>query len=114
VNDQYGHAVGDQVLQAVAGRLRNCVRGNDFPARIGGDEFVVVVAALADDASLAQLGQRIHEALARPLSVNGTSVRIGASIGLATFPENGRDADALLVHADKAMYAQKALVARSA
>jgi diguanylate cyclase (GGDEF)-like protein len=114
VNDQYGHAVGDQVLQAVAGRLKNCVRGNDFPARIGGDEFVVVVGSLADDESLVQLGRRITEALARPLSLNGTSIRIGASIGLAVFPQDGSDADALLVHADKAMYAQKARVPRGA
>ncbi|MFD0669265.1 diguanylate cyclase domain-containing protein [Ramlibacter sp. MAHUQ-53] len=110
VNDRHGHAVGDQVLQAVAGRLKGCVRGSDFPARIGGDEFVVVMEDLADDASLAHLAGRIHQALEAPMAVGELSIRIGASIGLAVYPDHGADADALLVHADHEMYAHKARV----
>lgn len=107
VNDRHGHACGDEVLKAVAGRLRRCVRGGDFAARIGGDEFVVVVAPLADAQALDRLSGRITEALATPIRIGELALDIGASIGLARFPEQGRDADALLGQADRAMYARK-------
>ncbi len=113
VNDRYGHAFGDEVLQAVAGRLRGCVRGSDFPARIGGDEFVVVVDQLTDDHALEHLAERIVQALAPPMSVHGATLQIGASIGLSIYPDHGQDADALLVHADHEMYAHKADPGRS-
>lgn len=109
VNDRHGHACGDEVLKAVAGRLRRCVRGSDFAARMGGDEFVVAVAPLEDDPALERLATRITEALSAPIRVGDLVVSVGASIGLATFPEQGLDADALLVHADRAMYARKRL-----
>lgn len=107
VNDQYGHAAGDQVLKAVGGRIKGCVRGNDVVARIGGDEFVVVLDPLVDDEALAQLADRIAQALQAPISVAGVEVHIGASMGLASFPKDGATADALLVHADHEMYQRK-------
>lgn len=109
VNDQHGHAAGDQALQAVAARIKACVRTTDLAARIGGDEFVVVLASLDDEQALDALQGRIDRALAMPVAVNGVQVHMSASIGRAIFPDDGASADQLLIHADRDMYAHKAL-----
>lgn len=114
VNDRYGHSAGDEVLKAVAGRIQGCVRGDDLVARIGGDEFVVVVHALQDDDALVQLHDRIHRSLEAPIAAGGVRVRMGLSIGRAVYPEDGSTAEVLLHHADQAMYAQKARHGRMA
>lgn len=107
VNDQYGHAAGDEVLRAVGGRIKGCVRAEDVVARIGGDEFVVVLDSLKDDDALGHLRERIGRALQAPISTAGVKVRIAASIGQAIYPDHGTTADALLNHADHAMYVEK-------
>lgn len=107
VNDQYGHGIGDEVLQAVAGRLKGCARKGDFPARIGGDEFVVVIDPLPHDGVLEGLHTRVAAALAAPLRVGDAQIQIGASLGLACYPEDGANADALLSAADRRMYEDK-------
>jgi diguanylate cyclase (GGDEF)-like protein len=102
INDTYGHAVGDEVLSAVAARLTACVRVEDTVARIGGDEFVVL-ARLGTDAAPAELTERIRQALAHPLTTSVGPLRVGASIGIAV-SEHGQAAEELLRRADKAMY----------
>ncbi len=108
VNDQYGHASGDVLLREVAVRLKSCVRESDTVARIGGDEFVVILEniAQADNAALVQA--KIHQVLMLPIGLHGgRSVQVTASIGLAHFPEHGSDIGQLIRHADQAMYASK-------
>lgn len=108
VNDLHGHAAGDEVLKVVGSRIRSCVRNDDVVARIGGDEFVVVLEPLAGDEALANLRSRIAWALSAPIQAAGVEVCIGVSIGLAVYPDHGGTADALLGHADREMYQRKA------
>ena len=109
VNDSYGHAVGDGLLKAVAGRLRTQVRGSDTVARLGGDEFAVLHAA-EDAADAVALAQRLIQALAAPYRLGGITVEIGVSVGIALARpgEPGRDIECLLKEADMALYEAKA------
>jgi|SRR5579875_750923 len=104
VNDRYGHAMGDAVLVELGRRLQNAVRPTDTVARLGGDEFVVVCEELDEDTALA-LGRRLHEALERPLMIDGIEHRLTASIGIAL---GHSDPDGLLGNADAAVYRAKA------
>lgn len=107
VNDTYGHPVGDAVLQKVATILTGAVRDLDTVARLGGDEFAVVLTNLswADQAALP--ARRILAALQEPMDIDGRTIRIGGSIGIAFFPEHGRSPDELIARADAALYAAK-------
>lgn len=109
LNDSLGHAVGDQLLVAVAGRLRSVVRSQDMLARLGGDEFGVLVLSEAGDAAAtaATLSQRILASLSRPLSWPHGQRSVRASVGAATAPEDAVTGDELLRNADLAMYAAK-------
>lgn len=108
VNDRHGHAHGDKLLQAVARRLRRGVRDADIVARMSGDEFVVLLTGLASPASVEVLANGLARRIARPFRIDGTMSLISASIGIARFPEHGRDSAALLQAADQAMYQVKA------
>jgi diguanylate cyclase (GGDEF)-like protein/PAS domain S-box-containing protein len=107
VNDMLGHGVGDQLLVQAAKRLSACARGGDVVARLGGDEFAVVLPALDDDGVAAGIAARVIEALAQPFYLAGQQLFVSASVGVATYPENGRDAETLLKNADTAMYGAK-------
>ena len=104
INDEYGHAAGDRVLEAVASRLRRGLREGDLVARLGGDEFVVLLPGRNDREALAALAQRYVERLHAPVQYGGLSLSVSCSIGLARFPENASDLDSLLHAADQAMY----------
>jgi diguanylate cyclase (GGDEF)-like protein/PAS domain S-box-containing protein len=109
VNDRFGHAAGDAALREVAARLRRSVRERDMVARTGGDEFVVVLADLsADEDAAHEAAQRIEAAFVAPLRLDASEVQLHAAVGVACFPADGLDADALLGAADRAMYARKA------
>jgi diguanylate cyclase (GGDEF)-like protein len=108
VNDTLGHPVGDALLQAVAERLRGCIRDGDLAARLGGDEFAIVQIGQDCAAASAALGQRLTDALSEPFSINGHRIVIGASVGVALAPRHGTDPDQLLVYADTALYDAKA------
>jgi diguanylate cyclase (GGDEF)-like protein len=110
VNDSLGHATGDRLLREVALRLRAVVRPGDVLARIGGDEFVVLVGGLtvAGRAEAESLGQRLVDALAAPCAVGAAELLVDASVGVSLFPADATDADALHKHADAAMYEAKA------
>lgn len=109
VNDTHGHAVGDMLLQTVANRLKGCVRETDTVARIGGDEFVVLLHSVhaAEDAD--SVAGKIRQVLAQPMRLDGHDLRIEPSIGVARFPEHGEEEQQLFRHADQAMYAAKRL-----
>jgi len=107
VNDEAGHDVGDALLQEVASRLRNCVRQSDTVARIGGDEFTVVLEGLEHTRAAANVAQKILDALAGPFRIMGRALDGGASIGIALSPHCGRDAASLIRSADQAMYRAK-------
>ncbi len=110
VNDRLGHAAGDRLLSAVAARLRGVLRATDVLARQGGDEFLVLVADLGDEAALAaeSVGAKLLEALREPFVVADTELRTGASIGVSLYPTDAADTEALMRHADAAMYRAKA------
>ncbi len=104
VNDTLGHAAGDTLLRAIAERLRKSVRGDDFVARIGGDEFAVILPDLRDCVDITPLGLAVAEAIQRPLTVGGHVVRPGASVGGAIYPRDASTADDFLKRADAALY----------
>ena len=106
VNDSLGHLAGDELLQEVAFRLRQTLRASDTVARLGGDEFALVLPD-ADTGAAMHAAEKVVEALAASLLLEGHEVAVGASCGIALYPEHGGDADALLRKADVAMYVAK-------
>ena len=110
VNDQLGHAAGDQLLSGVAARMRAVLRDSDMLARQGGDEFLVLLADLPTDAELAveNVAGKLLDALREPFDIVGRKLRAGASIGVSVYPGDAEDTDTLLRHADNAMYTAKA------
>jgi diguanylate cyclase (GGDEF)-like protein/PAS domain S-box-containing protein len=108
VNDRWGHEAGDAVLVAIAQRLQSVVREADTVARFGGDEFVIVLAGSCSGLALTALMDKIDAAITEPVIWKGTVLRVGASIGLACYPEHGHDANSLLQRADESMYCEKA------
>ena len=109
VNDTLGHTVGDRLLQAIAARLVNCVRAEDTVARMGGDEFTILLADLSDRRGAANVAQKILEAVRHPVRVDEHELFVTTSIGIAIFPDDGDDAETLLKNADRAMYRAKEL-----
>jgi diguanylate cyclase (GGDEF)-like protein/PAS domain S-box-containing protein len=108
INDTHGHAAGDEALREVARRLQRSVRERDMVSRLGGDEFVVVLTDLGDhSAAVEDSMARIREALSEPITFGEETLGLGAAIGVATFPADGGNADDLLAHADRGMYAAK-------
>ncbi|MDR7282289.1 diguanylate cyclase (GGDEF)-like protein/PAS domain S-box-containing protein [Pseudomonas corrugata] len=107
VNDTHGHTVGDMLLQAVANRLKGCVRETDTVARIGGDEFVVLLHSIHASEDADRVSEKILQVLAQPLRLDGHNLNIQISIGVAHFPEHGTEEQQLLRHADEAMYTAK-------
>jgi diguanylate cyclase (GGDEF)-like protein len=107
VNDTLGHAVGDKLLNAVAGRLRALVEETDTVARMGGDEFAIVQAAIHDPTDAAMLATRIMDAVAQPYDIDGHHVTVATSIGIAVGRADGVDASQLIRDADLALYRSK-------
>lgn len=107
VNDTYGHQAGDELLQHVARRLKHCVRSDDVVGRRGGDEFLVITGPLERDEHVEAIAGKIISVLNEPFDIQGHRVSIGASVGIALYPDNGQVAEELLEAADKAMYSVK-------
>jgi diguanylate cyclase (GGDEF)-like protein len=107
VNDSLGHGVGDLVLKSVAQRLLKTVRSNDVLARLGGDEFAIISPGEDSAAQASQLAQRILSTFVEPCIIDGKSLPIGCSIGIALAPDHGKDTETLLKNADMALYAAK-------
>lgn len=107
VNDVHGHEMGDRVLVEAALRIRGALRNEDTVARQGGDEFIVALPNIAECRGAEVVAQKLLDVLAEPLSFGGVDISIRASIGIALYPNNGRDIETLLKHSDAAMYAAK-------
>lgn len=107
INDSLGHGTGDELLQAVAQRLQASVREMDSVSRLGGDEFLIVVADVDSLAAVSAVARQVQEKLAHPFVLKGMQVVSSLSIGIALYPEDGEDFDTLLKHADVAMYQAK-------
>ena len=110
VNDGLGHAAGDDLLRTMAARLRSRLREQDLLAREGGDEFLVLLADLSEEAELRAIsvGESLVEALRMPVEISGTEFDISGSVGISVYPRDAADSEALLAHADSAMYEAKA------
>ena len=107
INDQHGHETGDRLLVAVAARLKDCVRETDTVARIGGDEFLVILQGLESMEHSAYLAEKIHSLFLEPVSIDNRQFAITVSIGITYFPDDSRDPRELLRNADAAMYQAK-------
>jgi diguanylate cyclase (GGDEF)-like protein len=116
INDSFGHDAGDHLLATFAQRLRDCLRKSDLPARLsnagtparfGGDEFVVVIDDYSGAADLATVAQKILAAAREPVDLAGAKGRVSASIGIAVYPQDGKDLEEMFKNADTAMYAAK-------
>ncbi len=107
INDSLGHQLGDRLLQAVASRILVCVREGDTVARVGGDEFVIVIPGLATAADASAVASKILEVLSTTFHLHGNDLHIAASIGISLYPADGADAETLMRNADTAMYHAK-------
>lgn len=107
VNDVFGHLAGDAVLNAVGARLRSSIRSSDTVGRFGGDEFVVLLPNLSRRSTARDIGNHLVDQLGQPYALASATHRLGASIGLAFFPDHGDDAESILDCADAAMYRAK-------
>jgi len=109
INDSLGHDIGDQVLKIVGERLAACIREGDTVARLGGDEFVLLVTEHGRDSGRLRVAQRVIVAISQPFAIEQREFKVTCSIGIASFPQDGTDADTLLRNADTAMYRAKDL-----
>ncbi len=107
INDTHGHSFGDNVLKEVADRISDCIRKSDMVARIGGDEFVILLENTFKNLDISQVINNISTALHETINIDQISINISGSIGYATYPMNGNNSDELLSHADFKMYKNK-------
>ena len=107
INDSLGHSVGDQLLKAVAERLRACARDQDTVARVGGDEFLIMLAGVNERSEAQKAARRIVEDIAEKFLVQGQTLSTGGCIGISVFPDDGSDPETLIRNADAAMYCAK-------
>lgn len=108
VNDSLGHVIGDRLLIQIAQRLTHTVRKSDTVGRLGGDEFVIVLPNVESEGQAAQVAEKILQVMSKPVLIDGLELPASFSIGVALFPEHGRDVTTLMKHADTAMYEAKA------
>jgi diguanylate cyclase (GGDEF)-like protein len=107
INDTFGHDVGDALLCAAAKRISACVRDSDTVARMGGDEFTVILSNVRSASSKDRVAKKIIEAISQPFVINGKSCMVSVSIGIALYPDNAKTAEQLVKIADAAMYLAK-------
>ncbi|HEX8251839.1 MAG TPA: EAL domain-containing protein [Thermoanaerobaculia bacterium] len=107
INDSLGHSVGDELLREIAKRLKSAVREGDTVARVGGDEFTIVLQELTSSDAAAVVAQKVLRKISEPIEVSGHRLYVTTSIGVTLFPDDGEDAETLLKNADAAMYRAK-------
>jgi diguanylate cyclase (GGDEF)-like protein/PAS domain S-box-containing protein len=107
INDSFGHSFGDCVLKEIARRLKECTREHNTVARVGGDEFLILLSNVKDAADAAIAAERVFEAINAGFTVQGRSLSVGCSVGVSIFPEHGADGETLIRNADAAMYSVK-------
>ncbi|MGE5494853.1 MAG: diguanylate cyclase domain-containing protein [Burkholderiales bacterium] len=104
INDRFGHEAGDTVLKETAKRLLSCVRKDDIVARIGGDEFAILIPGISDHSELALIAEKIISVMKRSIVIKGRYYKTGVSIGISVYPADGDDPEKLLQKSDLAMY----------
>ena len=109
INDSLGHKAGDDLLKSFAVRLRGCVRETDTVSRQGGDEFIIVLSAIPDPDIIITVLSKVREKMSKPFKIEGIVVTLSVSVGIAVFPDDGKDFASLLKNADAALYQVKAL-----
>lgn len=109
INDSFGHAVGDHLLQDVAAEVVSCVRDTDTVSRQGGDEFVVLLNEIEERQNAIQVAEKIRATFTAPRVIESQEIQVTLSIGISVFPVDGTGADVLIRHADSAMYGAKLL-----
>ena len=107
INDSWGHAVGDRLLQGAAKWLKSCLRASDVVARLGGDEFIILLPEIAQAEDATTVAKKLLSALRKPFRVEGREIFTSASIGISLYPDDGDDAEILMKKADQAMYCVK-------
>ncbi len=107
INDEHGHATGDELLGIVAARLARALRSNDVVGRMGGDEFACLLRDIRERKQLSRLACKVYDTVSAPIKIGDLIISVRPSIGVTTFPEGGRSSDALLKAADQAMYRAK-------
>jgi diguanylate cyclase len=107
VNDVHGHAMGDEVLQIISARIRGSIRSNDRLGRLGGDEFICLIANARSRENIARVADQICNVVRKPIQIGDLKLIVGASVGIAFSPEHGIDSDSLIKNADIAMYRAK-------
>ncbi|AWB65642.1 hypothetical protein C2869_03965 [Saccharobesus litoralis] len=107
INDTYGHAAGDYVLQTIAQRLKQLIRSSDICARFGGDEFVVILNRIQNEKDICQFIEKIQSAIKLPMVFNDNELSVSCAVGYSVFPDDGMQIDSLLHHADQRMYGNK-------
>jgi diguanylate cyclase (GGDEF)-like protein len=107
INDEYGHAVGDELLKTVAARLSHCVRDPDTVCRLGGDEFLILLQQFEQTEDIEKVAQRVIDALNNRFQIQHNDISITCSMGAAIYPQDGIEGEALLEIADAAMYQAK-------
>ena len=107
INDSLGHLAGDELLKGVANRLRECVRETETICRLGGDEFLIILNSMPDTGAISKVADKILTKMATPFNIEGHQIFSGMSIGVAVYPDDGNDFDALVKAADTAMYHAK-------
>lgn len=109
INDAYGHIAGDELLKAVANRLKECVRQTDVVARFAGDEFVILLPQIRRAYAADFVGEKIRQSIDKVFELEGNSIRITASVGISIYPVDANDVEGMIKRADQAMYAVKLL-----
>lgn len=107
VNDHNGHQVGDQLLVQVGQRIKSCIRETDVAGRLGGDEFSLILTSISSKKNAVAIASKVIKCINKPCVINDLDVKVGASIGISFYPENGQDPDSLLQKADVSLYAVK-------
>jgi len=107
INDSWGHAVGDRLLQGAAKWLKSCLRASDVVARLGGDEFIILLPEIAQAEDATTVAKKLLSALRKPFRVEGREIFTSASIGISLYPDDGDDTEILMKKADQAMYCVK-------
>ena len=103
INDSWGHAVGDRLLQSAAKWLKSCLRASDIVARLGGDEFIILLPEIGKPEDATTVAKKLLEALRKPFRIEGREITTSASIGISLYPDDGDEAEILMKNADKAM-----------
>lgn len=104
INDKYGHVVGDEVLITIGNRLMQCIRKSDTAARMGGDEYTIIIRNIDNKENVEDLVKKIHETLRDTIFIDSFECKVDSSIGIAIYPENGKESETLLRNADSSMY----------